>query len=441
MGSLFWKLFGAFWLTTIVILTITIVMSFRLADTTAEHFDPWGAQPLQEVLQSTGIRGLRQFVADPANFPPGRSVYIVDRDGRDVVGRELPQPVERRARRAWASIESRLRERPGRAVRTRFPVLETDSGEWLLAIPGPARPPRFGIFSFTHVRWVILGVAALVSLLVFWLLSRSLTRPVARISATARQLARGDLTARVGLGGQDEIGQLATHFDAMAAELESQSKNRRELFRNIAHELRAPLTRLQIATDLLERKPQKTGEQLARIRYEIQRVENLARQVLSLARAEQGAEHDETTALRPVIDRIVQDARFEAGAKSVTVHYQPPVADLPVKGRADALASAIENVVRNAVQMSPAGGEVSIVVQDGDPRTVVVADSGPGVADEELARIFEAFYRVDTNRPGSGIGLAIAQRVVRQVGGVIRACNRPQGGLQVTLELPAEPGT
>ncbi len=437
MRTLFWKLFGAFWLTTIVILTVAILISFRLADSSSDVLDAWEEVSLQDILETSGVDGLRKYLLDSSNFPPGRTVYVVNREGADIARRALPRQLERRMQRAWRGLDVRARERP-RRPRLRMPVLETAEGEMFIAIPGPAQPPMFGILSSAHVRWVVLGIAGIISLLIFWWLSRSLARPVTRVSAAASRLARGDLAARVGLSGNDEIGKLAVQFDDMASELESQSKSRRELFRNIAHELRAPLTRMQIATDLLERKPESSAEQLDRIRYEIERVENLTRQVLSLARAEQQGEVTEVTALGPLMARILRDARFEAQARQVQVHHATPEGDLPVRGKGEAVASAIENVVRNAVQITPAGGTVSVTVNDDDPRVVTVTDSGPGLDEAALEKIFEPFYRVDTNRPGAGIGLAIAQRVLRQVGGEIAATNRPEGGLQITMRFPTQ---
>lgn len=436
MRTLFWKLFGAFWLTTVVILAIAIFVSFRLADSSDEQSEPLDIASLQDILQTSGVDGLRKFVTNPANFPPGRTVYVIDRNGNDIAGRAIPRQLQRRVRRTWAGSAVRPGDRPRGRPRLRMQILETGQGQTLLAAPGPAQPPIFGVLSLASVRWMVLALAGAISLLVFWWLSRSLAKPVTRISATARRLAQGDMSARVGLSGNDEIGQLAAQFDNMAAELESQSKNRRELFRNIAHELRAPLTRMQIATDLLERKPETSGEQVERVRYEIGRIENLTRQVLSLARAEQLKNSGDVTDLSLLVDQIVRDARFEAEAKKVAVIYEAPEGDLPVRGGAEAVASAIENVVRNAVQMTPAGSKVSVSVTNDNPRVVTVADSGPGVEPQMLERIFEPFYRVDTNRPGAGIGLAIAQRVLRLAGGSISASNRPEGGLVVTMRFP-----
>lgn len=443
MPRLFWKLFAAFWLTTIVILTVTIFVSFRIAqeESEASFVDPREVDAqLQTVLQTSGIEGLRRYVRDPGNFPQGQTVYLVDEYGEDLFDRRLPQRVQIRTRRIWSSINERGRDRRGgdRPRRLRQSLLELDNGKVLLAMPGPAPPPRFGVFSSGSGRWTVLALAAAISLFSFWLLSRSLTRPVARISETSARLASGDMAARVGAEAysNDEIGRLAVQFDRMAEDLDAQARMRREMFRNIAHELRAPLTRVQIAIELLERKPEQSAENIERVRYEIARVESLTSQVLSLARAEQLLDPDSVTDIAQVVEQIARDAEFEATSSGVRVRYTGADEALQVRGSPDSIASAIENVVRNAVQHTPAGGEVELIVKAGAPCTVTVTDIGPGVPEEALDRIFEPFYRIDTNRPGAGIGLAITRRVLRQVGGEITARNRPGGGLEVSMDFP-----
>ena len=368
MPRLFWKLFGAFWLTTFVILTVTIFVSFRIAHEQSEEsfVDPREVDAqLQTVLQTAGVDGLRYYVRDPGNFSPGQTVYLVDEYGKELLDRQLPERVQSRVRRIWSSINERgrdLRNAERRPRHLRQSLLATADGDLLLAMPGPAPPLRFGFFSSGSGRWTVLALAAAISLFSFWLLSRSLTRPVARISETAARLAAGDMAARVGAGAysSDEIGRLAVQFDRMAEDLDAQSRMRREMFRNIAHELRAPLTRLQIATELLERKPERSSENLERVRYEIQRVETLASQVLSLARAEQVFDPDEVTSLSETAEQIAKDAEFEAASRQVRLHYDAPAETLVVRGNTGAIASAIENVVRNAVQHTPPGGEVAL---------------------------------------------------------------------------------
>ncbi|MBU2677369.1 MAG: HAMP domain-containing histidine kinase [Gammaproteobacteria bacterium] len=452
MRSLFWKLFGAFWLTTLVILAVSIFVSFRIADQQSPYSfaDPREIdEQLQAILQLEGIEGLEDHIANRENFPPGQTVYLIDSNGRDLLGRTLPERVHSRARRIWSSISEHRRERRDRREsdrRSRWlrqSLLVTADGRMLLAMPGPAPQERFGFLLAGNGRWAVLGLAAAISLLSFWLLSRSLARPVARISDTAARLAGGDMTSRVGKNAytHDEIGQLAAQFDRMAEELDQQSRTRLEMFRNIAHELRAPLTRLQIATELLQRKPDSSPQQLERIRYEIERVEALASQVLALARAERLPDSEESTSLAEVVKQVIADAGFEAGARGVRVECPGPGTDIVVKGNPDVVSSAIENVVRNAIQHTPSGGEVVVTTTDGAPGTVTVTDGGPGVPAKDLDKIFEPFFRIDTNRPGAGIGLAITKRVLQQLGGTLNAVNRQSGGLRITMRFPLSRGT
>jgi len=437
MRSLFWKLFGAFWLTTLVILAVSIFVSFRIADEQSPYSfaDPREIdEQLQAILQLEGIEGLEDHIANPTNFPSGQTVYLIDSNSRDLLDRPLPERVHRRARRIWSSISEHRRDRRDSdrsSRRLRQSLLVTADGRALLAMPGPAPRERFGFLLGGSGRWAVLGLAAAISLFSFWLLSRSLARPVGRISETAVQLAAGDMTSRVGESAytRDEIGQLAAQFDRMAEELDQQSRTRLEMFRNIAHELRAPLTRLQIATELLERKPDSSPQQLERIRYEIERIEELSSQVLALARAEQLPDSNESTSLVEIIDQIVKDAQFEADARRVQIRYPDPGDHAVVKGNPDVISSAIENVVRNAIQHTPSGGQVTVATSGSTPGVVTVSDSGPGVPAKDLDKIFEPFYRIDTNRPGAGIGLAITKRVLKQVGGELAAVNRPGGGL------------
>ncbi len=450
MPRLFLKLFGTFWLTTVAILAISIFASFRLADDPGflQFIDPREADAvLREVLDEGGVEGLREFLADSDNFPPGQTVYAVDETGSDLLGRPVPEALARRLGRMWRMVarDERLspqRAGPRRPFRGFAPVLQAADGTRLLAIPGPAPPPRFGVFSRGGLRWLLLALAAITSLLSFWLLSRSLSRPAERISAAVDRFAAGDLSARAGPAGysNDEIGEIARQFDRMAAALQAQAESRRELFRNVSHELRAPLARLQIATELLERKPEQLAAQLDRIRHEIDVLDALTGQVLSLARASQPGDAGEMVALVSVIERVAGDAELEAGDKGVELLWSAPPADLRIRAGEALLCSALENVVRNAVQATPTGGRVSMEIERRNGVcAVVVSDGGAGVPAGELDRIFEPFYRLDTNRPGSGIGLAITARVMERIGGTVSAKNGPGGGLVVTLEMPLAP--
>jgi len=448
MPRLFLKLFGTFWLTTVLILSVTIFASFRIADDTASRLsvDPREADELlRDLLAERGVDALRDWIADSRNFAPGQTIYVVDEQGHEILNRNVPEYLVRRIDRMWELAAKRETDEPSERSRSRsrrdFSAILTaaDSTRWV-SIPGPAPVPRFGILSVGGMRWLLLSLAAVTSLISFWLLSSSLSGPARRISHAVDRFAHGDLSARVGEAGysRDEIGEIGRQFDRMAGALEAQANSRRELFQNISHEMRAPLARMQIAADLLQRKPENFAVQLQRIRNEVEVLDNLTAQVLSLARATQvNTAQAGRCSIAGVLARVTDNAELEAGSKNVSLEWNTPHPDRQAAIDEMLLASALENVVRNAIQAVPGDGRVTIETSmAADHCSIVVSDNGPGVAESELERIFEPFYRLDTNRSGSGIGLAITARVVEQIGGSARARNADGGGLIVTLTIP-----
>ncbi|NNM19706.1 MAG: HAMP domain-containing histidine kinase [Gammaproteobacteria bacterium] len=442
MPRLFWKLFAAFWLTTLAILTVSIFASFQLADrATADWIDPREADAMvRQIAESQNRQQVMRWLGDPATFPTGQTIYLIDADIEDISGRDLPVFVQARARHQWAITQQdgRNSRRPRRPFR---PVIHTIGDTSYIAIPGPAALPRFGVLSSSALRWTVLALAAVISLLAFGWLSRSLTRPIERIAAATRRLQSGDMSARVGSDawGQDEIGQLSRQFDRMAGEIEAQAQRREELFRNISHELRAPLARLQIAADLITRKPDAAQVQVDRIVRDIATMDQLTGQVLKLARAQQGSPQREAVVVNELLDELLDQGSVEAGARGVEVSLAPVDPQLVVHADRQQLASALDNVIRNAISVAPPGSTVDVIVNESDGGCqVIVEDRGPGVPDADLERLFEPFYRVDQNRPGSGIGLAITARVVTDLGGSIVASNRDGGGLRMTIFLPTD---
>jgi two-component system sensor histidine kinase CpxA len=270
------------------------------------------------------------------------------------------------------------------------------------------------------------------------------------LGAATRDLAGGNLDARVAAqvsARADELGTLARDFDAMAARLRDLMRGREQLLRDVSHELRSPLARMRVAVGLARQPGSDAGRELVRLESEIERLDRLIGQVLHLARLDAAVRTELTDSvdLVELIDGIARDAAFEAQPRSVTVAWQPPAAAPPVRGNPAWLASAIENVVRNAVRYTAAGSAVELAVaHDAERVHIVVRDHGPGVPASELTHIFEPFHRVAESRTretgGDGIGLAITARVLAAHGGSARAENAPGGGLRVTLSLPTGGG-
>ncbi len=237
---------------------------------------------------------------------------------------------------------------------------------------------------------------------------------------------------------------LAFDFDAMAERLRGLLESQRQLLRDVSHELRSPLARLQIALGLARRPNANLEQEFDRIEQETQRLDELIGEILSLSRLEDPAREliAEPVNLEELLETLTENARVEAEPRWVRVELQSPQ-PLTVAGDRELLFRALENVVRNAVSYSPHGSAVVLSGRQQDQQAVIqITDQGPGVPPDLLERIFEPFFRVGKARDrasgGHGIGLAITARVAALHGGSVRARNLPSGGLQVEITLPLQ---
>lgn len=273
-----------------------------------------------------------------------------------------------------------------------------------------------------------------------------LARPLRHLSWALRRVAEGRLDTRVQalMGGQrDEIADLAEDFDRMAAQLQQLTESRETFLHDISHELRSPVTRMQAAIGLLRQDSAQVPAMIERVDRECERLDALVEELLTLHRLEAGR----ASIARGRVDivellhAIAEDADFEARASLRAVTIDAPgtfVAEVD----GELIYRAFENVIRNAVKFTAPGTIVKIrscVSGDGTMLETRVEDRGPGVPADMLEAIFEPFTRVEGSESvrGTGLGLAIAQRTMAIHGGSIRAALREDGGLAITLELPA----
>ena len=218
------------------------------------------------------------------------------------------------------------------------------------------------------------------------------------------------------------------------------ANNQNQLLRDVSHELRSPLTRIQVANSLLEQKHGQSNE-VDRISAEITRLDNMIGDLMSLSRIKNMDNLDAgPVLLKPLLTEVIDNANFEFQSlhKSAELSHGQ---DITVAGNPELLSSLFENVLRNAMRFSPENSRVEVTVQnDGTIVTIGIRDHGPGVSENELQRIFDPFYRSDQSRePGSGnhgIGLALARTICHLHGGDITAHNHVDGGLDVHVTLP-----
>ena len=261
--------------------------------------------------------------------------------------------------------------------------------------------------------------------------------PVRRLSEATEHVAEThDLSRRIDVSGGDELASLGASFNTMLAALDRSLGAQRQLVADASHELRTPLTSLRTNVEVLahgdELPPEERRRLLADVVAQLEELTALVADVVELARGnEPAAELDE---LR--LDLLVEEAVERARRHAPDVRFETRLEPSVVRGDGPRLARAVGNLLDNAAKWSPPGETVEVDVRDG---TVVVRDHGPGIADEDLARVFDRFYRAPSARglPGSGLGLAIVRQVAEAHGGRVTAERADGGGARFRLELLA----
>lgn len=478
MGRLFWKFFMAFWSVLLTTgLCVGATVWFHRPDwhsqdsllATGPHV-AFDIQVADSVLTTGGEEALRAFLTEAQNtfsFP----LRVTDEKGRDLLGRAVSAAARARAEQMalhpdgppvarfinlangrklllFVPLEALPLGRPP-MVRPMSPLdgpAPLPHGD-RLPPPGGPMPPPPGPMPPGPSPWLPLFFGLLASLGVSAMLAWYVAKPIRHLRQALDKAARGHLDVRVQplIGRRrDELAELGRHFDHMAQRLQRLMEVQRRLLHDVSHELRSPLARIQAAVGLACQHPDKAEESLERVEREAGRLNNLVGEVLTLARLESIplGSMDEEIDMPGLLAEVVADARFEAQTKGVAIDLENCDGIL-IRGRAELIYRAVENVIRNAVRHTPVNGTVAVAARvegSGPLLSIEVLDHGPGVPQEELSAIFEPFFRGGNRKSGAqkgyGLGLAIAQRAVVAHGGTIGAQNLPDRGFCVRIELP-----
>jgi signal transduction histidine kinase len=290
------------------------------------------------------------------------------------------------------------------------------------------------------LRPVIAGVIALVMIQV---LARGMTSPLREMADAARSMAKGEHGRRVTATSRDEVGELARAFNAMAAELEEVDRLRRDLVANVSHELRTPISALQaVLENVVDGVEPPDPDAFKTMLKQVERLGRLVAQLLDLSRLESGAVplQRRVFPLQEVLDDAAEASRLSAPSTTIVVDVSP--AGLAVNGDPERIHQVVANLLENAVRHSPAGARVRVGARAGSDGSVEldVIDDGPGIPEDEAARVFERFYRADAARAstvgGAGLGLAIARWIIDLHGGSIRPERREPHGCRMVVVLP-----
>ena len=452
MKSLFLKIFLWFWTAFVIVgvalvVMVTITRSNAKVVTGLSLYLPFEARQAADIYEREGQAALQRHFGHLAEDGLA-DLYLLDGNRKEVLGRSPPaQALEfgKTARRDTAVV-SKFR---GWSLLAAQQVVREDGHEYtILAII--SRPNAAGLLRDLDYRTLLglLAIYAVGQLLCFWL-ARHIANPIVQLSQATGSIAEGSLATRIDpsiRSRRDEIGRLGASLDRMAERIESLVNGQRRLLGDISHELRSPLARLSVAEGLLRQcPPEERPEYLDRIALEVERLDQLIGQLLTLAQLDSRADfsRNEKVELSSLIHEVAGDGNFEAQAKFCSIKVNS-VDGCTTSGAREQLRRAIENVVRNAIRFTQPSTDVEITLcKQSSPalsRAVIrVRDHGPGVSSEHLEKIFRPFYRIPTingdPRGGAGLGLAITERVIRMYGGSVNATNAPDGGLIVNLEL------
>jgi len=304
---------------------------------------------------------------------------------------------------------------------------------------------------------LLTGIVGLgISILLSFVLSKTLVVPIQSLTRAAERVAQGDFSRPIDDDAKDEIGELAQTFNNMAgqlketvAQLELAAERQKEFVANVSHELRTPLTSVRSYAETLLESPgieaPTRAELLQVVVDESDRMTGIVQDLLTLAQldSQRKTRPVETFSFEHAVERTIRALALTASEKGVSLDRHFPAEMPPMTGYRPGVEQIVLNIVANAVKYTPTGGEVSLTAaEDGTNVTLTVADNGPGIPAADIPRIFDRFYRVDKGRSrelgGTGLGLGLAREMARQAGGDITLESVFGKGTTVTITLPLE---
>lgn len=395
-----------------------------------------------------------------------RPFIVLLRDGRMASNRPsaVPTQLPRDARVRLLLGERAAAERPRAQQRLRFAtysdIIVNKSNIGVVAVPDTLPPFFVGLRELAPtLTWVGIGLIAVGAGVIALLIFGPTHRRLRNLEAAARALGEGHTDVRANESGGDEVTALSRAFNRMAADLQTRAaalsesdRARRQLLADVSHELMTPLAAIRGYIETLAM-PELALAAETRRRYldiahqETHKLEAIIGDLLDLAKLEGGADtlvHEKVFA-GDLFRRVADRHRPILTERGVTLTSDIDENTPLILGDPDRLEQAVQNVAANAIRHTPAGGRVTLHAErDGNGRVrISVSDTGPGIPPEHLPHIFDRFYKADASRAGthvpsgSGLGLSIVRAIVLRHGGEVSASNRPSGGAEFELLLPA----
>jgi len=380
--------------------------------------------------------------ADGTGFGDQPYVQIVSSSGRVLLtpGQTQQLPVTEEARHAAGSSDTDVDYGDMTVNGTHVRVLTAPLGNgFAVQAARPLGEFDSTLSSLRLALFLIAGTGIALAAALGALVANHALRPVRQLTDAAEHVTETrDLSSRIEVESDDELGRLAGSFNTMLAALDDSVARQRQLVADASHELRTPLTSLRTNIEVLASgaglEPDAREQLLGDVKEQLEEMTVLVGDVVDLARGEESDRDMEDVRLDLLTAAAVERARRHAPATTFTTDLEETV----VRGVAQRLDRAIANLLDNGAKWNGTGGSVDVTVRDG---AVTVRDHGPGVAEADLPHVFDRFYRAQDARgmPGSGLGLAIVRQVAESHGGTATAGNAPDGGAVFTLGFPEPP--
>ncbi|MDP6437951.1 MAG: ATP-binding protein [Gammaproteobacteria bacterium] len=391
------------------------------------------------VLVSGGRPALENWLRTDADIPEDVSIYILDRNSKDILGRKLPDLYQNFVQTSVVGADNDETAN-FRAVRLAPELIGPDNESYFFLV----LPKGITIWGSPATALGLITAALLVVASVAWLIASGVGRPIGELQRAVSELAAGHTDARVPAsiaGRRDELGVLAANFNAMANQLDGLIASREQLMREMSHELRSPLTRLQTAIVLASEHNKLDPSEQERIDMEIRRMNQAIGEMLHYSSLDTRVTMQRRLLrVGKLLRRLAEVEELEASDHGCTINVDKE-SNLAVVGDRELLRRGFENILRNAIRFAPSGSSIDITARrKGKFIVVEISDRGPGVPTADLEHIFEPYTRsTDTSdrSVGTGLGLAIVKRVFERHAGEVIASLRDGGGLTIRVKIPA----
>ena len=433
---LFWKIFLAFWLSSMMVMFLTTYVVLELTESSyfnerhreyVTEISEWLVNRYEQGLPLRLKRGEGSYSSNIhghryKNFRRHYSLNIINEQGQKIFSYK--------PKRMKASEE----------ISVEF---MSQSGKSYTTLTQRAPPPKRLIASINRLNSFRIVFIFFASGMVSFFLSWIITRPLKRLGVLSQRFADGELSMRVDkllLERGDEIGDLARDFNIMAEKISDNINFQQNLLHDVSHELRAPLARLRAAAALIDRKNDKKNDTInpaARIDLECERLDELIQQILDFSRLDQDDCAPQLFSVTRLLGELIESTKFEFGERNIL--YVEPSSEVTMLGFQERFRRALENIIRNACKYTPQDTKIQVsAVHANGKVTIEVRDFGPGVATYDLERLNQAFYRGGNkmHSDGFGLGLSIAQKAVDKHKGRMEISSPSDGGLLVRVVFP-----